>query len=334
MWIQGLLGSYRSDSRAAARSAAHAGRDVDPGRTAGPDLAGDGDSTRPRGWRREMPPAAWRRRARGFTGTVENCESTVYLSLRHREQTGLGGLLRRASFRSAGPCDLPRSQAAGVPDRPELLHEDHSWPWMDWTRSSQPGCRPGGSRSTRSTAASEALPEEDRPGRAGVCGDHPVRLPGRRRLRHGDPGRSSHRRSGVRTQMSRQRVNKDALPRLGDDRHSDPRAVPADPRLGVPPGRLRVLLLCRAQPGRRTAVTFFITIAGRRSAHAKDIKREPGRTFFRASDQTQPTPWNRGLHAPHPLTPSPSSAQPPSITRSPPASPSPPSASTDQAPAP
>ena len=171
--MQALLGSYRWDWKQLRDQLPGAGRGVDPampGDLIGPGIAIDetaqlknGDAT-----------ACVAPQHAGCTGTVENCVTTVFSA--YVTANGQAWVDFDVYMPERWATDLPRRRAAGIPDDLEFATKPQlAMGQLD--RLLRPGCRPGGPRSTRSTAAARRCARRRaRPG-PGLCGDHPVRLP-------------------------------------------------------------------------------------------------------------------------------------------------------------
>ena len=155
------------------------------------------------------------------------------LRLRHRARAGVGGLRRvHAPAVGAGPAT-----AAGRrdPRQPAVRHQaaardETAGPADRGRAAGQVGGVRRGLRPQRGTA------QEGRQGRAGLRGDHPVRLPGHHPGRHDDTGGSGRQGRDLRAPLGRERIQRPPLQRLGDDRHRHQRPAPADPPADLPAG--------------------------------------------------------------------------------------------------
>ena len=156
----------------------------------------------------------------GCTGTVENCVTTVFSA--YVTANGQAWVDFDVYMPQRWARDLPRRRAAGIPDdlafatKPQLAMNQ-----LDRLVAAELPAR--WAAFDEVYGRSEALRKKAAEGRAGVCGDHPVRLPGHPALRRGDPRRSGRRARGVRAPVLRERIQGTPLQRLGDDRHRGPR---------------------------------------------------------------------------------------------------------------
>ena len=146
-------------------------------------------------------PARWQRPM-----SVTTCSADVL-----RERTGPRGRWVHAER------GLGTSPAAGSLESPMTWSSprSRSWPSIGLDQLVAAELRAGWVAFDEVYGRSEQLGQEDRPGRAGVCGDHPVRLPGQAPLRHDDPGRSGCRRSGVRAPSDAGTGPRDPAPATG-----------------------------------------------------------------------------------------------------------------------
>ena len=257
--MQGLLGSYRWDwkrLRDRLPALAVAWIPDEPQDLVGPGIAIDETAQLKKG----DATACVAPQHAGCTGTVENCVTTVFSA--YVTANGQAWADFDVYLPKRWAQDLPRRQAAGIPD-------DLSFSTKPQLAMDQLDRLVAAGLPTRWAAFDEVYGRSEqlrkKTAKAGwhMWRSRPVRLPGHRGLRHDDPRRRGHSTSGVRAPVLRERVQGTPLQRLGDDRHRDPGAVPADPAADLPPGQLHVLPVLGAA-GRPATMTYFITIAGRR----------------------------------------------------------------------
>ena len=190
--MQGLLGSYRWDwkrLRDRLPALAVAWIPDEPQDLVGPGIAIDETAQLKKG----DATACVAPQHAGCTGTVENCVTTVFSA--YVTANGQAWADFDVYLPKRWAQDLPRRRAAGIPDdlsfstKPQLAMDQ-----LD--RLVAAGLPARWAAFDEVYGRSEAAAQEDRQGRAGVCGDHPVRLPGHRcpPARRSAPTRPQHKR--------------------------------------------------------------------------------------------------------------------------------------------